>query len=202
MVGLTGGIGSGKSTVAAMFASRGVPVIDADQIAREVVEPGQAALDALVAAFGKEILDDEGRLHRDRLRRRIFRDPEQRARLEGVLHPLIRNRMEQAIAALAGVAYCLVAIPLLVETGQRDLVDRILVVDCPESLQRSRAMARDGRSAAEVEAIMAAQADRPARLEAADDVIVNDADRAALERQVESLHRRYTALAHAGFTRT
>lgn len=196
IVGLTGGIGSGKSAVAARFAALGAPVIDADVIAREVVEPGTPGLERIVEMFGADVLDERGRLNRARLASKVFGDPDRRKRLEAILHPLIREEMRQRAARIAA-PYCILAIPLLIETGQRDLVHRVLVVDTPPELQYQRVAARDGRPRAEIEAIVNAQASREARLAAADDVIINDSDFAALDHQVAELHRRYLALASA-----
>src|SRR5690606_24299131 len=171
IIGLTGGIGSGKSAVAERFAARGVPVLDADLIAREVVEPGTPGLAQVVEVFGPEVLDPQGRLDRARLGRRVFGAPERRRRLEASLHPLIYAEMRERVRRLAA-PYCILVIPLLIETGQTDLVDRVLVVDAPPELQYQRVAARDGRSPAEIEAILRAQASRETRLAAADDVIV------------------------------
>ncbi len=194
VVGLTGGIGSGKSTVAARFAAHGTPILDADTIARALVEPGQPALDEIVAAFGTGVIDAGGALDRAGLRRRILADPGQRRRLEAILHPRIRADIHRRLAGL-DAPYCLLAIPLLVETGREHYpVQRILVVDCPEALQRSRLRARKGWTEAEIDAMIAAQATREQRLMAADDVIVNDAGLDSLEGQVDALHRRYLAL--------
>lgn len=194
VIGLTGGIGSGKSTVAALFAEHGVPVIDTDRIARELVEPGQPALEEIREAFGAEVLDPDGRLDRARLRAIVFGARERRLQLEAILHPRIRQTVRERIRALT-TPYCLVAIPLLVETGQRDQVDRVLVIDTPPEEQVRRTRARDGLSAAQVAAIMEAQADRQTRLAAADDVIRNDADLEHLRHEVERLHTRYLQLA-------
>lgn len=196
VVGLTGGIGSGKSTVAERFRVLGVPVVDADEISRELVEPGRPALARIVAAFGADILDSNGRLNRARLRGRVFADPLKRKELENILHPLIRVEMRRRMQSLT-VSYCVVVIPLLLETGQRELVHRILVVDAPRDMQIRRAMARDGSTAQDVEAVMRAQVDNQTRLAAADDVIVNDQDLEALYRQVDTLHRRYQQIAAA-----
>lgn len=193
-IGLTGGIGSGKSTVAALFARRGAPIIDTDEIAHRLAEPGAGAYDAIVAAFGDGILDAGRRVDRRQLRVRVFNDPEERKRLEAILHPRIREEVQRRIAAF-DAPYCIVVVPLLVESGFDTLIDRILVVDAPEALQVARATARSGLSAAEVRAIMAAQASRAERLKKADDVIVNDADLAQLEREVERLHALYRSLA-------
>jgi len=193
-IGLTGGIGSGKSTVAQLFARRGVPVIDTDVIAREVVEPGQPAIAEIERAFGREVLDDAGRLDRAALRRRVFDDPAARARLEAILHPRIRAEVERRLAALEA-PYCLVVVPLLVETNFVDLIDRVLVVDADEALQIARTSARDAVPPESVERVMAAQASRAERLARADDVIRNDGTLSDLEREVERLHARYLAMA-------
>lgn len=193
-IGLTGGIGSGKSTVAALFARRGAPIIDTDEIAHRLAEPGAGAYDAIVAAFGDGILDAGRRVDRRQLRVRVFNDPEERKRLEAILHPRTREEVQRRIAAF-DAPYCIVVVPLLVESGFDTLIDRILVVDAPEALQVARATARSGLSAAEVRAIMAAQASRAERLKKADDVIVNDADLAQLEREVERLRALYRSLA-------
>lgn len=192
VVGLTGGIGSGKSTAAARFAALGAPVVDADGIARALVAPGLPAFDEVVAAFGADVLDADGALDRARLRRLVLADPERRRRLEAILHPRVRAEMRRRIGEI-DAPYCILAIPLLIESGQSDLFDRILVVDCPETLQRSRVAGR-GWTAAEIDAVIAAQATRERRLQAADDVIVNDGGLDVFERQVDALHHRYLAL--------
>lgn len=192
VIGLTGGIGSGKSTVAERFAARGVPVIDADLIARALVEPGQPALERIAGAFGPQVLDTHGRLDRARLRRHVFANPGQRKRLEALLHPLIRQEMRDRVQRLSA-AYCLLVIPLLLETGQTDLVQRILVVDAPDALRYQRLAQRDGLTRDDIDAIMSAQINRAQRLAAAHDVIVNDGDLDNLDRRVEELHRRYLA---------
>lgn len=193
-VGLTGGIGSGKSTVADCFAAHEVPVIDTDVVAREVTVPGGEALDAIRAAFGETAIQPDGTLDRAALRRRIFSDVGERHRLEAILHPRIRKIVMQSLATLTA-PYALVVIPLLVETGgYRDVLNRVLVVDCPEDLQIARVMARSGLARDEVEAILAAQAGRAERLASADDVILNTASPEALRTQVATLHQRYLAL--------
>ncbi len=192
-IGLTGGIASGKTTVANLFAALGVPVLDTDQIARDVVEPGQPALGQVVAAFGPDILGPDGRLDRPALRARVFADPDSRKRLEAILHPAIRAELARQAEA-AGGPYQVWVIPLLVEGGQVDRVDRILVVDCPEEIQLARVMARDGETPESARAILAAQASREQRLAAADDVIVNDGTEADLAPQVAALDARYRAL--------
>lgn len=197
-IGLTGGIGSGKTTVANDFAALGVPVIDADHIAHELVSPGQPALQAIVNAFGPDVLhslDQPGQpqLNRARLRARVFADPAQRQLLESILHPLIRAEMQRRVLALHA-PYGLLSIPLLVEGGQTDLVERILVVDVPEALQYQRVRKRDKLSDAEIAAILCAQASRQQRLAVADDVIVNDTDLEKLHQHVLVLHQFYQRL--------
>ena len=193
-VGLTGGVASGKSAVSEHFARLGVPVIDADVAAREVVEPGQDALTEIVEVFGKDVLDHQGRLDRSRMRNRIFTDPASRKRLESILHPRIRERMREAVESASG-PYAVVCIPLLVENQMQDMVSRVLVVDVPESVQRERLIRRNGGNADEANAMIAAQASREQRLRAADDILVNTGTLDDLQHKVETLHRRYLALA-------
>jgi dephospho-CoA kinase len=192
-IGLTGGIASGKSVVAAAFARRGVPVVDADQLAREVVEPGTPALAAVVQEFGSDILGPDRHLDRPRLRAMIFADAARRRRLEAILHPAIRAAMEARIVAISA-PYAIVAIPLLAESGLRNSVDRVLLVDCPPELQIERLAARDGETPAGARAILAAQATRGERLAVADDVLENTGTLADLERAVGALHERYLSL--------
>lgn len=194
VIGLTGGIGSGKTTVSDRFAALGVPVIDADLVAREVVEPGQPGLARVIGHFGPDLLTNEGRLDRDRLRQRVFSDPEARQALEAILHPLIRARMQERLAALR-TPYAILAIPLLTETGRRDLVDRILVVDIPEAQQLERVQRRNGMDREEIRAILAAQSSRSKRLAIADDIIDNSGDLPALVAQIDRLHGEYLRLA-------
>jgi dephospho-CoA kinase len=192
-VGLTGGVGSGKSTVADLFADLDVPVIDTDAIAHQLTAPGGAALEAIHAVFGDAVMQADGTLDRTALRRRIFADATARRQLEAILHPRIRQQVEQTLAALAA-PYVVIVIPLLVETGgYADVLDRVLVVDCPEGVQIARVMARSGLARDEVNAILVAQASRAERLAAADDVIVNTASPEALHSQVATLHQRYLA---------
>jgi len=193
-VGLTGGIASGKSLVAGMFVKLGAELVDADQIAREVVAPGEPALEAIRAAFGPEVLTARGELDRAALRKLVFADADKRRTLDGLLHPTIRERL---LARLAVVRrpYAIVAVPLLVETDFASLVDRVAVVDCPETLQLERLMRRDGIPRPEAVAMIAAQADRATRLRAAHDVIDNSGDVELTRRQVEQLHHRYLELA-------
>lgn len=193
LIGLTGGIGTGKSTVCKLFAERGVAVIDADAVAKELVALDQPALQAIVQEFGKGIIDAKGRLRRDRLRSLVFSDPERRKRLEKLLHPLILEEMLNR-ANRAGGPYCILCIPLLVETDQSSAVDRVLVVDAPQALQIQRVMERDHLTIDEIKAIMHAQASREDRLEAADDVIMNASDMTKLAEQVNALHQKYLAL--------
>lgn len=196
VVGLTGGIGTGKTTVSERFAHRGAPVIDTDLIARELVEPGQPALGEIVNQFGPDCLDRDGRLHRARLRERVFADASGRRQLEAILHPRIRALVRERIATLVA-SYCLVVIPLLVETKMTDLVDRILVVDAPEAEQIRRVMARDRIDAEQAHRIMAAQARRDQRLALADEILENSGNLDELDRRVAALHRHYSMLGAA-----
>ena len=193
-VALTGGIASGKSTVANLFAAHGVPVIDTDVIAREVVEPGRPALALVAEAFGADVLDAAGRLDRKRMRERIFTDPAAKRRLEAILHPAIRAEMERQSQA-AGGPYQLLVIPLLAEGGRRDHVDRVLLVDVPEELQVQRVMWRDGVSHDQALASLNAQATRAQRLAMADDVLPNTGRVDDLRERVAELHRHYLELA-------
>jgi len=196
-VALTGGIASGKSTVASLFAELGVPLIDTDVIAREVVEPGRPALAAIVAAFGPGVLDAQGCLDRRRMRERIFADPAAKLRLEAILHPAIRAEMERQ-SRVAGGPYQVLVIPLLAESGRRDHVDRVLLVDVPEALQVERLALRDGVSRSQAKAALNAQATRAERLAIADDVIQNSGRVDELKQQVRALHEKYVRLATAG----
>lgn len=195
-IGLTGGIASGKSTVADMFAAKGIPVIDTDVIAREVVEPGEPALDEIVELFGPKLIDTDGRLRRRRLRDLVFADDARRKALEAILHPRIRAAAIAQADSLGG-PYQIIVVPLLVESPMKKLVDRILVVDCSEEVQLARLLQRDSENAAQARRILAAQASRPERLEIADDIIVNDGSLDATARQVDDLHRQYLRLATA-----
>jgi dephospho-CoA kinase len=194
LIALTGGIASGKTAVAELFAKLRVPVLDTDQIARDVVAPGTPALGQLVAEFGVDILEGNGSLDRARMRERVFRDPQQRRKLEAITHPAIRQELARRSAA-AGGDYQVHAIPLLVETGRAAACDRVLVVDCPEEVQIARLMARDGASREQAGEILAAQVSREERLNAAHDVIENTGTLEDLERFVQTLHRNYTLLA-------
>ena len=193
-VGLTGGIASGKSTAAKFFGALGVPILDSDQVARDVVEPGQPPLERLVERFGPKILTADGHLDRPALRDIVFSDPKARTDLEALTHPASGAAME-ARSAAAGGPYQILVIPLLVEKNLAAHVDRVLVVDCDEELQMRRLRDRDGSTPEQVQAILKAQAPRTARLKAADDVIRNDTDMSAVRDQVAALHARYLELA-------
>jgi dephospho-CoA kinase len=196
-VGLTGGIGSGKSSAADEFAALGAALVDSDAIAHELTRAGGSAIAALRSEFGAEYITAEGALDRARMRTLVFGDATAKQRLEGLLHPLIRQQTAARVAAACG-PYVLLVVPLLLETGAyRGLVQRVLVVDCPEATQIARTMARSGLTENEVRAIMAAQLPRAERVALADDVITNEGDRAALREQVRALHERYLALAAA-----
>jgi dephospho-CoA kinase len=190
-VGLTGGIGCGKTTVADLFAARGAAVIDTDQIAHSLTAPHGAAMPALIDAFGPDYATADGALDRARMRALVFSDPGARARLEAILHPRIRDATAAA-SLLADGPYTIFVVPLLIESGTwRERVARVLAIDCSEATQVARVMARNGLAEEQVRAIMAAQVTRARRLDEADDVIVNDAGIDALLPQVERLHRFY-----------
>lgn len=191
VVGLTGGIGSGKSTVADRFAALGAPVVDTDEISRQLTGPEGAAMERLAAEFGARYLAADGSLDRAAMRRLAFEDPGARARLEAILHPAIRKAADAALEDAAG-PYAVLVVPLLYETrGYAGRVSRVLVVDCPEALQVERTAARSGLAPGEVRAIMAAQWPRWRRLQMADDVVWNGGEPAAIGPQCERLHRRY-----------
>ena len=196
VVGLTGGIASGKTVVSDAFAQRGVPIIDTDILARELVAPGQPALSEIIALFGAECVDEAGQLKRRYLREKIFAEPLLRQQLEAILHPRIRALTRTRLATLNAV-YCIVVIPLLVETGMTDFLDRILVVDIPEAVQLSRVMARDNISETQARHVLAAQASRTERLAFADDLIDNSGDLESLNGQVAVLHQNYLKLANS-----
>lgn len=198
VVGLTGGIGSGKSAAADRFAILGATVVDTDAIAHELTAPNGAAIPGLTAAFGPGVLASDGRLDRAAMRRRAFAEPEARLRLEAILHPLIREASIARCrrAAESGAPYIVLVVPLLVESGSyRQLVGRVAVVDCADETRIARVAARSGLTRGEIERIMAAQASRQDRLAAADDVIGNDGDLAQLSMQVDRLHERYVQIA-------
>jgi len=193
ILGLTGGIGSGKSAAAQCFVDLGVHLVDADNAARWVVEPGRPALAQIAEHFGAGVLQADGTLNRSALRELIFKDPQQRVWLEGLLHPLIREEIRQYLAR-AESAYAILVSPLLLETSQHQMVQRVLVIDVPESAQIERTVLRDRTNEEQVRAILKAQASREERLSRADDVIVNDRDPAWLKREVERLHHFYLTL--------
>ena len=193
-IGLTGGIGSGKSTVCRLFQALGVCIIDADHIARQLVAPGQPALDLLIKQFGVQILQTDGTLHRAALRDLVFADPEKKRHLEQILHPLVYARL-QAEMSQAGGAYCIAAVPLLLETDGAALVDRVLVVDCTPAEQIERVMLRDRLTREQTLQIMASQLSREQRLAAADDVINNSTTITQLAEQIKRLHNSYILLA-------
>jgi dephospho-CoA kinase len=194
VVALTGGIGSGKSTVSRHFETLGVPVIDADLIARDVVTPGSPALQEIRQRFGPAIIQADGRLDRAQLRGLVFEDNEKRQQLEAILHPRILSEMKTRLKTLTA-PYAVLVIPLLLESNQRALADRILVVDCPTSQQIERVQVRDGLEESQTRQIIAAQADRATRLAAADDVLDNSGSLEELLRATEELHRFYLELA-------
>jgi len=194
-VGLTGGIASGKSSAAALFQKLGAAIVDTDVIAHELTRPGAAAMAGIRSAFGPGFVAADGSLERAKMRRLVFNDPDAKAKLEGILHPLIREHARARIIA-AQQPYVIVVVPLLIETGAyRDLIQRVVVVDCNEELQVARAMQRSQLGEREVRAILAAQLPRAERLKRADDVIDNSGDIEALRRQIEKLHTRYLTLA-------
>jgi len=193
-IGLTGGIASGKTTVANMFAELGVAIIDTDVIARSVVEPGQPALKEIRRAFGDEVLQANGTLDRKRMRAIVFNDDDQRSKLESIVHPRIREQAENQ-AANATSAYHIVVVPLLAQSPMQADMHRILVVDCSEATQLARLLARDAETEAQARRIIASQVDRATRLAMADDVVSNEGNLAETRQQVSALHARYLSLA-------
>jgi dephospho-CoA kinase len=193
VLGLTGGIGSGKSAAAERFAAHGIHMVDADQAARWVVEPGRPALKQLAEHFGSEVLQADGSLDRGALRKKIFEDPEQRRWVEALLHPLIAQEITDNLAK-ATSPYAVFVSPLMVESGQYKRTARLLVIDAPVELQRARTLARDTTTAEQVEAILKAQATREQRLALANDVLLNDRDLAWLHAEVDRLHHFYLTL--------
>ncbi len=196
IVALTGGLASGKSSVARMFEALGVPVIDADVVTRQLVEPGAPALAEIVDAFGDGVLDGHGRLDRARMRERVFHNDAERIKLESILHPKVSEVM-QAFASACDAPYVLFVIPLLVETDQAGKMDRVIVVDAPRALRSTRAVARDGTRPETIAAIIDSQATRADRLLVADAVIENSEDLATLRERVNTEHRQCLALADA-----
>lgn len=197
VIGLTGGIGSGKTLATDHFEQLGVTVVDADKVARLVVEPGQPALREIAAAFGPGVITPDGKLDRAALRRLVFADPEQRRRLEHITHPRIAEEIRRQLAASTS-PYTILVSPLLFESGQHRFAQRTLLIDAHEALQRQRAAQRDNVEEKQIEAIMAAQMSREERKAWADDVLLNDGDIAHLHAMVEKLHQRYLELARAG----
>lgn len=196
LIGLTGGIGSGKTTVANMFGELGVPLVDTDLIAHALTGPDGAAMPRIREAFGAEVVAADGRLDRAAMRALAFTDPGSRKRLEAILHPMIRDETSRQISAAALHPYAIVVVPLLVEGGKAaQRFDRIVVVDCPVEVQIDRVMKRSGLPREQVEAIIAVQVERSARLAAADDVVDNGGDPADLPERVRALHARYLELA-------
>lgn len=198
-IGLTGGIASGKSAVSRKFVGLGIHIIDADNIARALVQPGQPAFLEIIQVFGTDLIQPDGFLNRAKLRTQIFTNSQQRHQLETILHPRIRQEMQQQVTQQQA-PYCILSIPLLLETQQMDLVDRVLVVDCATELQRTRLKRRhealnDNLTPAQIDQMLATQATRPARLAIANDVIDNNSDLNYLKQQVITLHNFYLTLA-------
>jgi dephospho-CoA kinase len=189
-VGLTGGIGSGKTTVKHFFDELGAPTIDADEISHRITKPGQAAFDEVVALLGKESLDETGNLDRKRLRALIFDEPDLKQKLEAIIHPRVRAQIRE-FTDRVDYPYCIICMPLLLETGAQSTVDRVLVVDAPEELQVTRVGLRDNAEERQTRSIIRSQAGREQRLNAAHDIIVNDGNISDLKAQVDNLHERY-----------
>ena len=196
VIGLTGGIGSGKSTVASIFVNLGIEVINADQLARDVVEPGSPALVTIVERYGEYILQEDGSLNRSQLREIVFADANEREWLEQLTHPLIAQLIKDQLRAVSS-PYAILESPLLIETDQKELVDRILVIDIVEETQLQRTLARDDSTEATIKAIVNSQIPREQRLEAADDIVDNSAKFEATEREVLRLHEQYLLMANA-----
>ena len=192
-IGLTGGIGSGKSTACEIFSELKVPVIDADVIAVKAVEPGMPALQSIIDEFGVKIITKDGYLNRKELRDRIFKNESDRRKLESILHPVIYKEIARQTKGINS-AYCIISIPLLLETGPSDIIDRILVIDIPKELQLSRASARDNASLKNIETIIHSQISRDDRLAAADDIINNEGDIENLRRQIYDLYEFYKSI--------
>ncbi len=195
-VGLTGGIAGGKTTVSHLFAQLGVPIIDADTIAHALVVPGQPVLELISQTFGADIILPNGQLNRTQLRQRVFADAKQRQMLEAILHPKVFQVIQQQLNQLSNIPYCVLSIPLLLETQRMDLVDRILVVDCPPHIQRQRLIEHRGLSFEEIEQIFSVQVSREVRLAIANDVIYNESSLDNLQQQVLKLHQQYLNQQH------
>ncbi len=196
VIGLTGGIGSGKSMATDYLQTRGITIVDADLAARVIVEPGEPALEDIVAAFGESILQADGRLNRAALRQIVFADAAQRQRLEAITHPRIAQEILRQLS-VSPSTYTVLVSPLLFESGQHRFAQRTLLIDAPESAQKQRASARDKVSEEQIAAIMAAQMSREERRKRADDIVMNDGDPAALHAALEKLHQQYLGLAQA-----
>jgi len=198
VIALTGGIGSGKTTVTEIFKSKNIPIIDTDIIARQIVEPDKPAYIEIIHQFGDSILDENKNINRQKLRAQIFNFPEKRKQLENILHPLIWDYVRSAIDSLQSaisIPYCIIVVPLLFETKQIPIkIDRVLVIDTPESLQIKRTKERDNCNSEQVENIMQAQVSRQSRLKLADDIVVNEGNIESLKGDIESLHQQYINL--------
>lgn len=196
-VGLTGGIGCGKTTVSRLFEQYGIPTIDADLIAHQVVAIGQPALQGIAETFGSQSLNHDGSLNRVYIRELVFTQPEQKQKLEAIVHPLVFETVKTEVSKLNTV-YCLISIPLLFETQKTQEVDRVLVIDCSVETQQTRVIARDGLTLERVQSIINTQVSRDYRLQHANDIILNDQDAATLAQQVETLHNFYLSLCISG----
>jgi len=192
-IGLTGGIGCGKSTAANIFQEFNIPIIDADVIAHDIVEPGQPTLDIILQTFGQHLKRPDDTLNRAVLRDLIFKNPDKRHQLEAIMHPVISKQMIE-IRSTLDTPYCLMVIPLLIEAKQENMVDRLLVIDCSEASQKQRVLKRPGMSDSQLQQILEAQATRQERLSAADDIVQNDGDIASLRKQILNLHIQYLQL--------
>jgi len=195
-VGLTGGIGSGKTTASGYFSALNIPVIDADEIARNLLTPDGPAYQKVINTFGDRILDNRKLIDRSRLRALVFEDPEKRKALEAIIHPRVRSEINEQLEKISA-PYCIIVIPLLIEAGYADFVDNILIIDADESAQLKRVKQRSGLDEDEIKNIMSAQVDRQKRLAHADEVITNDGSLSELKRKVGQLHKRYTEMAPA-----
>ena len=192
-IGLTGGIGSGKTTVTNIFSELGVPIIDADAISHEVVEKGQPALKTIAEVFGSDVIDENGQLRRDKLRQIVFDDSQARKKLESIIHPLVYGEIKRQISQVS-FPYCILSSPLLLESRSQYKVDRVAIIDVPESIQIERAGQRDNLPAADIQKIIDSQLNRNSRIKQADDVLVNDKDLCSLRNKVELLHKKYLEL--------
>jgi dephospho-CoA kinase len=192
-IGVTGGIGSGKTTIANLFAKLGVPVIDADEIARTLLEPGKETYNKVVARFGDNILQADKSINRSELRELVFSDKDNKKLLENILHPEVYKQIVNEVSKLQS-AYCIIVVPLLIEADFLDLVDRVLVIDADESVRITRVMERNGMARQDIENIINSQSSNQEKLKIADDVINNSGDETALTQQVNELHKKYTLL--------